>query len=156
MLGIYLIVTVLSHLAPQSYWTLPQQGPSEIAVEFKKTNTLKAGTPVLFEGQVIGSVAGVQSDDELELANINSQLSSNITSRSIKLKISGKHRNLIKQGTIALLSSPLSVARNQSNKVVELIIPPGKQKEVLKEGDSVSGFSSYEEFWSNDSTNHKS
>lgn len=154
MIGIYLLVTIFTQLSPQDFWLAPNNGPTELSVKFEKIPGIKVGTPVLAEGQLVGSVVKISSanssaDDnkEVKVTQVADNSVKSSQAYRLQVKIAPRHRALLRKGTIALIASPLSTARVQPESVVELLIPINSAP-VLKEGEAIKGFSSYEEFWS--------
>lgn len=147
MIGIYLLVTLFTQLAPQNLWMM-ESGPAEVAVEFENISGLKIGSAVLAEGRLIGNVASIapisDSTTGIKLASDDSR------AYRVGVKLSPHHRTLIRRGTIALIKSPLSTARVAPEAVIELLIPSDQGAPMLESGERIVGYSSFEEFWSAD------
>ena len=140
MLRIYLIVSIFSQFFPadsaRNSWSeiVGNLGPSQISVSFQEHPEINVGSPVLAEGQLIGKV--------------NSINPAGTGTFSVEVKIAPNQRMLLRQGTIALISSPLSASRLAPETVVELLLPSDTAAPVLAEGETIVGYSSFEQFWS--------
>ena len=155
MLGLFFYVSVFAQIGSQVIAFFPVKGPSEIEVEFEKLSGIAIGAPVLAEGQLVGNVSEiqVQTPEVGSGAALADKYRANNPFYTVKVKIAPPHRNLLRQGTIALLLSPISATRSRPETVVELLFPGVNSKlPVLQDGDRIIGFSSYEDFWSADFT----
>ncbi|MCB0322801.1 MAG: hypothetical protein KDD69_04475 [Bdellovibrionales bacterium] len=153
MIGIYLLVTLFTQFSPQHLWVV-ESGPTEVSVEFEQLNGIKIGSPVLAEGQLIGNVSRISP---IPFGRRGSATVTGITLKGpkdeafvVSVKIAPHHRGLLRKGTVALIKSPLSTSRVAPEAVVELLLPVGHSEPVLKDGASIVGYSSFEEFWSAD------
>ena len=153
MVGIYLLVAVFTQFSPSNLNIFPalSAGPSEVAVEFDELNGIRLGSAVIAEGQLIGVVSNISSVGS-ELSSENQpDLGNNPTSYQLTVRIAPSYRNLLRRGTVALIASPLSRTRVRPETVVEFMLPLPPQP-ILKNGESIVGYSSYREFWSADLT----
>ena len=110
-------------------------GPSVISAEFSRLNGLQTGAPVVINGEMIGTVSSI----------LQTQKRSKVVSL-VSLKISPQHRTLMRSGTVAIVSSPLSLSRVQSEIVVKLVLPQGANAPALSDGERIDGYSSYREY----------
>jgi len=147
MIAVYFLISVFTQFSPQNFWLPVNDGPSEVLVDFADVKGVSVGAAVLLDGHLIGKVNSVEGGDEVEDSSNQIMQSSNFT---VSLSIAPTYRNLIKQGTIALIKSPLTFKSNAPRSVVELLIPEKKSNELLINGSRIFGFSSYQEFWSAD------
>ena len=153
MIGIYVLVSLLCHFGPQTYFPSSLASSPEadvfLSAQFGRIDGIKIGSAVLAEGQRVGTVAQIQ---EREAARRTSDQRASKTGSDekvlVQLKISPEHRAMLREGTVALLASPLSAAKTQGHTIVELLLPERSSAPVLKDGANISGFSSYKEFWS--------
>lgn len=142
MIGIYLLVALVSFFSPSSIPASFTSGPSHVAVQFEKLNGVKVGAPVLVEGQLIGTVSEISSVDREPTGYV------------VLVKIEPAHRALIRQGTVGLITSPLSTQRVRPETVIEFLVPTSAAKPLLRDGESIDGFSSLVEFWSSGTSQH--
>jgi hypothetical protein len=159
MIGIYLLITILGQISSQNPLLASDLGPAEVTVAFQKLSGISIGTPVVAEGELIGTVSSVSSTNKrAEAAGSPAPQEDSVSDAShpgsgsqpfeVRVKIAPRHRNLIRHGTVALIASPLSTTRVQLETVVELLIPTSADSPLHQDGDLIKGFSSYEEFWS--------
>ncbi len=142
MIGIYLLVTFLSQMSSQDSWLAMGTGPTEVTVSFAKSTPIPVGAPVVVEGELIGTVTAVDrqfKSRQVELVQRDKC--------DVRVKIAPRHRSLIRRGTVALISSPLSVTRTKIETVVELLIPPAGDAPLLQKDEKIHGYSSYEDYW---------
>ena len=177
MIGIYLLVTVIAQLSsydvsvflPALFPGVPvasvqsqnreiptaadellrDSSAAEIAVQFNKANVISVGAPVVAEGELIGAVSSISSIENKAEQKLNKE------SCEVKVKIAPRHRELIRRGTVALIASPVSTARVRLETVIELLLPRSHDAPALREGDSIVGYSSYEDYWSAPSVKSK-
>ena len=152
MIGIYLLFSIITQFSPQNIWALADSGPAEVSVEFERLNGIKVGAPVLAEGQLIGTVSRISNLDPAAATTGIQTVASKSSAFEVSVKISPRHRGLLRQGTIALIKSPLSASRVHPETVVELLLPTNSNRPVLQPGAHIAGYSSFEEFWSADLT----
>jgi hypothetical protein len=159
MIGIYLLITIFGQISSQNPLLAPDLGPAEVTVAFQKLSGISVGTPVVAEGELIGTVSSVSSTNKRAEAAGSAASEKNTVSDAsnpgnssppyeVHVKIAPRHRNLIRHGTVALIASPLSTTRVQLETVVELLIPTSADSPLHQDGDLIRGYSSYEEFWS--------
>jgi hypothetical protein len=150
MLNLVFLLAFFTQLSPSNLAGFSSLGPAEFSVEFPKLNGIQVGAPVVLQGQLIGTVANISSLAEGEsLTGLNKQMDDE-AGYAIKVRITPQHRGLIRKGTVALIKSPLSAARVKPEVVVEFLLSPKTNSPVLKAGDHIVGYSSFEEFWSAD------
>ncbi len=147
-----------SHLVKGAHLT---DGPAQLSVEFQdiKTGdikTIKIGSPVIAEGELIGNVSAIApiATDTLPSTGTTSGATSGLNEKlggyAVQLKIAPRHRVLLRKGTIALIKTPFSTTRRSPETVLELFIPHDMNSPALSEGATLVGYSSFEEFWSAD------
>ncbi len=150
MLNLVFLLAFFTQLSPSNLAGFSSLGPTEFSVEFPKLNGIQVGAPVVLQGQLVGTVAGISSLAEGESVTGLSREVRDDGGYAITVRISPQHRGLIRKGTVALIKSPLSAARVKPEVVVELLLSPKANSPVLKAGDHIVGYSSFEEFWSAD------
>jgi|GEM_PF-3848780 len=116
----------------------------EVTVKFdKQVVGVEAGTSVVFQGKVVGSVVEVHG---------GGAFSATMT-ESLRLQVLDSLGNLPK-GTIALLNTRLLSARKPNPVVVELIAPSAAEEGISNGAGHASGrttllgFTSFESYWS--------
>lgn len=144
MIGVYLLVTIFAQLSPFTAWIDTASGPTQIEVSFDRLNGIKLGAPVLADGQLVGKVTKIVAEGEEEEA---AQTKDHKTF-SVEVTLAARHRSALKDGTVALIAAPISVARNKPEAVLELFRPLNDTTTPLKVGTKIPGFASFEEFWS--------
>jgi len=123
------------------------QNSANFSVIFPGLNGIKVGDPVVVEGQLVGTVG------KIETILSNNNASNNIRGKNIAEKylvdisISTAFKNLVKEGSVALITSPLSTVGAQPENVVELFLPRNNTT-ALAEGAKIVGYSSFEAYWS--------
>ena len=147
MIGIYLLVTIFTQLSPNDLIFASLNGPAQVSVKFERIPGIKVGSPVLNEGQLIGTVMSINRAATNRKENAAAKAGQKEQPCSLKVQIEPRHRSLLRKGTIALIASPLSNARVQTAPVVELLVPVINAP-ALQEGEVIRGYASYEEFWS--------
>ena len=149
---IYLLIT-LCQFSPSNFGFLAVAGPQEVIVRFDKLNGIKPGAPVLAEGQLIGTVDRIRAESE-EKEQVEAKTQADRLSQpfEVVVKIAPRHRGLLRHGTVALISSPMTASRVKPETVIELLIPQDKSQPVLENEAGITGYSSYDSFWSADVT----
>lgn len=166
MIGIYLLITILTQLSPAQYplaqYPLTHWSPRvafsnisgvvdiaritpdteqslQLRTEFSALNGLRLGSPVLFEGRNIGSVAQIEAGC--------SSLSESSSCFEVALGLKGPTGLLNQDQIIALITSRINVERSVPFALVELL--PLDDKTAIKSHrlDQVPGYSSISEFW---------
>jgi len=145
MVQLLAFMTVLIKFAPASLGFYALSGPDYLSVSFEKLNGVKVGAAVVTEGQLVGAVSDIRIPE-------SSESKTSITRYEVLLKITPRHRQLIRKGTVALIASQLTAMNTQPETVVELLVPRSERLPVLRSGEKILGYSSYEEFWSSDFT----
>ena len=140
MIGIYLLVTIFSQFSPHSLYASLMGGPAAVNIDFEKIGSVRVGSPVLVRGELAGTVTSI-SDSSVGRSNHNI---------SISVDIVPTHRTQLREGTVALITSPASKkSADPSITAVELLVPSkDKESTLLDSGATIKGFASFEEFWS--------
>lgn len=144
MIGIAFLISIFTQFAPQNVWHI-QEGPAELSVEFQEINTIKVGSAVIAEGELIGNVSSISP-----IAATATGLDQENGGYAVRLKITPHHRAILRKGTVALIKTPFSTTRKNPETVLELLIPHDVTSPALIEGDTLVGYSSFQEFWSAD------
>ena len=156
MLGIYLLVTLFCQLSSESLFLAFESGPGQVAVDFQQLNGITVGTPVIADGQLIGSVARIVSPDDKGKDAAAKQDAASVSAYTVQLKIAPTHRGLLRRGTVGLITAPVSTFKTSPETVVELILPSKAASPLLKEGDKITGYSSFTDFWRGNSVSEAS
>lgn len=183
MSGIYLLAALFYQLSSgANFFSLSndafptiQPGPSQMIIRFEKLHSLEVGDPVLVKGQPIGIVESITTlqverslsentfpESGISKVKTNNNLnhrqqkkaSANLPPCAVQIQISSASRDLLKQGTVALLSSHASTtsAKRKYQLVIELFSPTADHSALLPDGTQISGYSSYEDFWSSNAS----
>jgi ABC-type transporter Mla subunit MlaD len=139
MIAIYFLISIFTLFSPQNIWLPAHTGPSQVVAHFEDLQGISRGAAVLLDGHLIGQVSSIKSQ--------NSDLDEKF---AVALSIAPNYRALLKQGTIALIKSPLSFSRTRPEPVIELLVPKERNSSLLSEGAKITGFSSFQKFWSAD------
>ena len=145
MIGIYLLVSIFTQFPSTFVWGSPFSFPSipvedkkvEISVTFDQLNGLTIGSPVLVNGHQVGSVSRIDYGDSAEAQSFN-----------VAMTISSISDATVVSDSVALQASPMSASRLDPETVVELVSLPGAKGRALEGGETLTGFSSLEQFWS--------
>ena len=119
--------------------------PFQIIVDFPEINGLRPGSPVLVEGNLVGRVKQISSKPP--------QRSRRQAGRSfeVALDLDSSFSARLALGTCALQALPMTDAKRHRLPVVELFVPApelnSSKLALLRPGDRIQGFASYEEFW---------
>ncbi len=136
MLRLIVIAAYISvGLNPLNMGALTTQQPV-LDIEFSQQSTLEIGAPVVLSGKAIGKVVSV-----------NLQSTSSKKGFSATVAIESVHRGLVREGTFALITSPLPAYDKPRENVVELFVPKQESAPALKDGKKLKGFASFKEFW---------
>lgn len=150
MVGIYVLVALVSFFSPSTFYSPQvlaapiQMGPAYLAVQFQQLNGVTVGSPVLVEGQLVGSVSQIVEVEEKAKS----------AAFTVQVNINPSHRSLMREGTVGLITSPLAGVRSKPETVIEFLVPSSHSGKLLKEGSAVLGFSSLVEFWSSNSASY--
>ena len=144
MLGIYLLVTLVTQLAPYNlYASLGSAEPAAVSIDFVKLNGLRVGSPVLVEGRPAGSVSRI---DVHACANGSADTSC----YRVEAKIVPREQHSLLKGTVALITSPLTPEHPRFETVVELLVPKRQVFAKIEKSECLVGYSSFAEFWASD------
>lgn len=106
----------------------------KLLVAFSEPVKLMPGTPVYLEGSQIGTVSEISRDAK---------------AMNLVLTIDEGAWSNIRQGTVALLSSPLALSDQESARIVDLIPPHEGKLSFVTPGQELDGFTSFENYWRN-------
>jgi len=145
MIGIYLLISIITQFPSTFVWGSPFSYPSipmedkkvEISVTFDQLNGLTIGSPVLVNGHQVGEVSRIDFHDAAETESFN-----------VAMTISSVSDASVLTDSVALQASPMSASRLDPKTVVELVSMPGAKGRALEGGETLTGFSSLEQFWS--------
>lgn len=104
-------------------------------IEFTQPSSIEVGSLVVHSGKAVGKVVEVRVND----AGKNS--------RTVRIALQADHSEVLTRGTIALITSPLPAYEKPRESVIELITAAKKNSPALAEGEKLSGFASFKEFW---------
>lgn len=131
-------VTAISAVAAPVSATHKSTKSCDLAVKLDKLNGIRPGSPVVASGKLIGTVESIVSpEQEGRRADCRYEVSIDLTD--------GSHPAL-REGTVALVSSPMTPKDSTPDVVVELMVP--ERGSILPVGARIQGFSSFEHFWS--------
>jgi hypothetical protein len=139
MIAIYFLISIFTQFSPQNIWLPAHTGPSKVVAHFEELQGINRGSAVLLDGHLIGQVSSITAKNPNSDENF-----------AVDLSIAPNYRALLKQGTIALIKSPLTFNRTNPQSVIELLVPDEKEASLLSEGAKIIGFSSFQKFWSAD------
>ena len=135
MSGIYLIVALISQFSSENIFAKLASAPVQVYIAFDHPTDLGIGSRVVIEGEVVGSVTNVAESE-------------NSKQFQVQISLDPDTRDSLKLGTVALTFAPTTSEKSKQASVVELFVPKSNEKSLLKDGDEIRGFSSYEQFWS--------
>ena len=149
MIGIYLLVSIFVQLSPISNGISTAQfasffsndvttDPVEFALAFDELNGLRVGTPVLLDGRQVGRVTAIKGEEKEDAA----------ATFHVSVQVESRFGSSVRRGTIGLQAAPMSASRLKPETVVELLAMPGANGAMLSGGETLTGFSSLEKFWS--------
>ncbi len=149
MIGIYLLVSIFTQFPSTFVWGSPFTFPSipveetkiEISVTFDQLNGLTIGSPVLVNGHQVGTVS------RIDYATVEGE-NTEPQSYNVALNISAASEAALLTDSVALQASPMSASRLDPETVVELVSLPGATGRALNGGETLTGYSSLEQFWS--------
>lgn len=132
-----------------------------LTISFDQLNGIKVGTPVIAAGQAVGAVDEILPGGGHSSSPRDANRSSSRSTLPAKggHDYRGKHDykvvvsinqsvdSNVKEGTVALIASPLSTQISFKESVIELLPSRDTNGRPLKDGHSVTGYSSFEKFW---------
>jgi len=163
MIAIYVLISLISQFAPTGVaLTALDMTPDVLCVHFDELNGIRVGSFVVVDGRVVGSVAHIlqakkQGERQCLQAMDSDQAvrKSQVTSKDVFqviLELPRYSRAHLQQGTVALITSPLSMYHANPDTLVELLSPIKSEKPALRNQATIAGYSSYLRFWSVPST----
>ncbi len=142
MVGVYIFVAILNHFSPHAILSYVYPAPTYavLSVSFPKVDGLKVGTPVVVDGERVGSVTDIRNE-------------SGEAAYTVALRLDSRIKAELPQGTVGLITTLVHKAKSSSGAVVELVSPDGPNADDSQlasvNEDKLPGFSSLSEFWSN-------
>ncbi len=129
------------------------EAPDQVVVlSFDDVSGLIPGSPVVVNGQIAGRVEKIAPRGDVAVGNAETtcnakgactrKLESNF---SVDVTIVGEHTGDLKLGTVGVITSPSS---HDELSALELLVP--KDGSPLDLAAPISGFSSFEKFWTSD------
>ncbi len=148
MLGMYILIALLTELYSHHSWIMPGSTSQEVTVQFSDLRGIEVGSEVVLRGERIGEVSQIHLAPQLGTEAPNSESNGYL----VELTVQRRHLARLSEGSVALLTSPISKNRSEVNVIVEVL--PAQENDADSSTAakrtlvSLPGYSSYEEFWS--------
>lgn len=127
-----------------------QKHDFRLIVEFPQINGLKPGSPVLVKGNLVGRVDKIAPQASAKKGRATKSQAA-AKKFEVSLQLDAKLQSQLSLGTCALQSQPMTDSKSSRKPVVELFVPTQKEDltklALLRSGDKIQGYSSFEEFW---------
>ena len=144
MVGISFLAVILVQFAPHNLLSVTHSAPPplELEIEFTDPKSAFPGMPVLLRGEKIGEVVAVNVLEEREAPIKGDPTRFHYQAR---LNIHSSAKSFKDTNTVAIATS--LQYNGTPKRIIKLISSPLKSEKLAFNSRSVTGFSSYEEFW---------